>query len=904
MISKSHRWQKTAMAAAAAALFSLVSSHAIALSLGRITVQSALGEPLRAEIDVPDITAEEAASLKASVALPEAFRAAGLEYNPAMSGLQASLQRRPDGRAFLRLSSDRAINDPFVDMILEANWASGRIVRDYTMLFDPPGARQAAPGSPTAAQIPAPAIISKAAGPTPAAPPAPALRPAIPAKSVEKASESTTALKSPTTHAEQVKVKSGDTASKIAAATKPAKVSLDQMLVAMLRANPDAFVGGNINRVKSGSIMNLPTAEQAGATSPTEATQIIVAQSKDFNDFRRKLADSAPSTQLAAADRKVSGAVQAKVDDKKPATAAPDKLTLTKGAIQGKATEDQLAKERSAKEAASRAAEISKNIAELSKLGAASSAAAPKLATSAAAAPKPPAVAIAMAVLPPAQAASTSASTPVAAAPAKPASAVASSPIAPPAQTASAAQPPASAIAKRPILAPVPPPPEPSLVDELIESPLIPAGAIGLIALLAGFGFYRLKQRKNAAQTDSAFLESRLQPDSFFGASGGQSVDTNDNPATGSSMAYSPSQLDAADDVDPVAEADVYLAYGRDLQAEEILKEALNANPGRIAIYQKLLEIYAKRRDSKSFETIATQASVLTHRDGADWERICTLGQGIDPGNPLYQHEGQANDLESISASLDFTTDLPQSAAPPQPILPDTASAHDAVDLDLDLDFSLDEDPVSVITEASASPVAIPATPAEPEPALSVIDMDFGFITETPESQNAAEFAEVTEMPELSPPVEAPPVPDVEIDVDVAAENSIDFTLPDLDFSTPERPQPAVDNDDFKLQASTSFGLTQPAPLPAPEPTAPAAPDLGMLEFDLGSLSLDLEEPLAAEPVMETGSQEDPLATKLALAEEFSAIGDDDGARALIEEVIAEASGDMKIKAQRALSNL
>ena len=122
------------------------------------------------------------------------------------------------------------------------------------------------------------------------------------------------------------------------------------------------------------------------------------------------------------------------------------------------------------------------------------------------------------------------------------------------------------------------------------------------MALLAGFGFYRVRQRKKATQVDSSFLESRLQPDSFFGASGGQRIDTNEGGATGSSMVYSPSQLDAAGDVDPVAEADVYLAYGRDLQAEEILKEAMRTTPQRVAIHSKLLEIYSKRRDTKAFE--------------------------------------------------------------------------------------------------------------------------------------------------------------------------------------------------------------------------------------------------------------------------------------------------------------
>ena len=166
MIAKSHRWQKSAVAAAAIALLGLSTTGAWALSLGRITVQSALGEPLRAEIEVPEINAEEAASLKTNIASPEAFSAAGLEYNPAMAGLQATLQRRADGRAYIRLSSDRSINDPFVDMILEATWSSGRIVRDYTMLFDPPVLKQAA--APTQAQVPAQQSVSAPAKAAPA----------------------------------------------------------------------------------------------------------------------------------------------------------------------------------------------------------------------------------------------------------------------------------------------------------------------------------------------------------------------------------------------------------------------------------------------------------------------------------------------------------------------------------------------------------------------------------------------------------------------------------------------------------------------------------------------------------------------------------------------------------------
>ena len=860
MIVKTHRWQKTAMAAATAALLGLCGTQAAALSLGRITVQSALGEPLRAEIEVPEINAEESASLKANIALPDAFRSAGLEYNPAMPNLQVTLQRRPDGRAFIRLSSDKAINDPFVDMIIEVNWATGRIVRDYTMLFDPPILRQTT--APTPAQTPAQTSSRKAETVASTASSQAANKPINSGRIAAQKVQATPApAKTQLNETSQMTVKSGDTASKIATLTKPDNVSLDQMLVALLRANPTAFVGDNVNRIKAGSVVDIPTPEQINSTPAAEATRVIVAQSKDFNDFRRKLAGSAPSTQVATADRKVSGSVQTQVEDKKTSLATPDKLTLSKGAIKGQVVEDQLAKDRSAKEAASRAAEISKNIADLNKLGAASSAASPVLAASTAAPSQPDLTSIAATV------ASPIASAPVIAS---------SAPIQPASEAASSPAPVASAVVKKPI-APPAPIPEPGFLDELLENPLVPAGAAGLIALLAGFGFYRYRQRKNSLHVDSSFLESRLQPDSFFGASGGQSVDTNSQSGTGSSMVYSPSQLDAVDDVDPVAEADVYLAYGRDLQAEEILKDALRTNPGRIAIHQKLLEIFAKRSDTRSFEDIATQAFTVTSGQGADWDRMCELGLSIDPTNPLYQPGGKPSNssgLPSVPAPLEVTnsaiSNLDTITNPPEEL--QSIDSTD-LDLDLDLDFSLEEASSSVITEAAASTETNP---------LKSIDMDFGLATQA--------------------------MPAFEVPQDNDLNNAIEFTLPDLDLGEEmaelQPAEPSLDNDDFKSQAATSFGATGPAPLEAFESETAPEQDLSMLDFDIGDLSLDLGDEPTSDSTASVAAHEDPLGTKLALAEEFRAIGDDDGARALIEEVISEATGDMKIKAQRALNNL
>lgn len=893
---------RLAAAATVVALGAYSPADVQALGLGRITVLSALGEPLRAEIDIPQISPEEAASLKAGIPAPAAFRAAGVEYNAALANAQITLQQRPDGRSFLRLTSDKIVSEPFVDLILETSWSSGRVVRDYTLLFDPPGVRQPAPAAPVAAQVPrtlspsappaspAPAVATPRFVPAPVAPPPSRTERAAP-------TQSTAPSRAAPSDGKKVKVQAGDTAGKIAALHKPGEISLDQMLVALLRANPDAFIGGNINRVKAGALLDLPSAEQAGSLTPDEARKTLSVQSANFNEFRRKLADAAPVTRIAAADRQASGSLQTRVEEKKPATTSPDKLTLSKGAVKGKVPEAQIAESRQARDATERAAELSKNIKDLSRLqekvgvpatasasgartpalplGATASmeksgSTAPAATTSIAAAPAVKttpsvvggttptlsvasgAASAASAATLPAAAASTAqvtASAPAAGAASAPAL-PASTPVDPanvPPQPAPAASKPVPATAVKPAA-----PAEPSFVDGLLENPLIPIAAGGLITLLAGFGFYRTRQRKKATQVDSSFLESRLQPDSFFGSSGGQRVDTADAAPTGSSLVYSPSQLDAAGDVDPVAEADVYLAYGRDLQAEEILKEALKMNPTRLGIHGKLLEIYAKRRDARAFELVAIEAHKLTGGDGSEWERFCELGRELDSENVLYQPGGRPAGKTLLPAAPEpvhqafGTSTLPASSHPEfAPSMP--------VDLDLgDLDLPSASVPVPASDAGRTVATAIPGKDDD-------TGMDWDVIsTSSPE----------VDLTEIEPPI------------DISAPASSTANQPSVSVSAPQE---------------KAGGL--------------AVDDAGMIEFDLGSLSLDLDQSLpktesASEVPQGEGADQDPMATKLSLAQEFHAIGDSDGARALVEEVVAGATGPLKAKAQRFLADL
>ncbi|MFW5331540.1 FimV/HubP family polar landmark protein [Hydrogenophaga sp. ZJX-1] len=850
----------------------LQASDAQALALGRMVVQSALGEPLRAEVDVLEITAEESASLRVGLAAAGAFRAAGMDFNAALADLQVVLQRRPDGRAFLRLTGSRPVNEPFMDMILEANWASGRIVRDYTLLFDPPNLRPPVPAplapavtaQATPAPVTPPAVPSTAAVRPPEAASAPVARaPAAPASAAPDAGAGT---------ASRVRVKTGDTAGRIAASHLPANVSLDQMLVAMLRANPDAFIGGNVNRIKAGSLVELPDETAAAATPSGEARQIIAAQSSDFNEFRRRLASRVPAAEVAAADRQAAGRVQAEVQDQKPAPATQDKLTLSKGAAAPgqSAPEAKIAEERRAGEASTRVAELSRNIEELNKIApAAAPTAAAGSAPAAPDAPKPAAVTPEVVATPAAI----------------PAPATPAAPVEPPAPPV--AQTPAPAPAPKPAAPmPVPAVDEPSFMEQLLGNPFVLPAAGGLLALLAGLGLYRMRQRKKTSAADSSFLESRLQPDSFFGSSGGQRIDTAEASASGSSMVYSPSQLDAAGDVDPVAEADVYLAYGRDLQAEEILKEAMRSTPTRVAIHNKLLEIYAKRRDTKAFEVVATEAYGLTQGQGAEWEHACGLGKELDPNNPLYQPGGSpaAKPGAVVTGSANTipfgNSTLSQHTTPGAPI---GAEADADLGLDLDLDIGLDEPsapaalqmPAPVEAQMSslddlAQTEALTSAPGEvSDMASRPMDFDLDFPSEPVPLSSSAPTAKT-----VDGSAEQPTFDDSEV-------------LPAFDFDEPSSPSVQSSN-------GQDHGTSTANP-----PTAE------LLSFDLSDIELELSEPEPAKGDEPSRlSAENPLETKLSLAEEFRAIGDLEGARSLAEEVLAEASGTLRTKAGTFLADL
>lgn len=904
-----HRWKLSALAAAAFATTAFTSLNASALTLGALRVDSALGENLRAEIAIPQATPAELSNLIVQIAPPEAFRARGLDYSAAASSINVQLVQKPDGTALLQLRSNAPLNDPFVDLIVDTQWNTGSMQRSYTLLLDPPSTpRSAAPATAAAPQITAPQVTAPApvsvTGKTYSS--SPRIRATTPpAQPVAAAAAPAPAPAS--AQNEAVRVRSGDTAGRIANANRPAGVSLDQMLVAMLRSNPNAFINGNVNRLRAGTVLQMPSREQALETSAQEARQIVAAQSRDFNAYRRSLAAKAPQAAVQAAARSASGQVQAQVSESRANAETADKLTLSKGAIQTAAEEEKLAAQKQAEAQESRLSELQRNLAELNELAQSSTPASANASTQPAETPAAPAAAPAdsqaaasaeaNASLPAVEVASANAALIESNASAA-ATPTASSDEAQPAVPAEDPAPKPAAAQPRPAPAPAPMPvEEPSLLD----NPLVPAGG-ALIAILLGLLGYSTWKRRRAAQAaeqDPSLGDSQLHPDTFFAGSGGQHVDTTDAAAT--TMAYAPSQLDGGADVDPVAEADVYLAYGRDVQAEEILKEALRTQPERTAIYVKLAEIYAKREDAKALEDIARSLQPHTEPGSSEWQRVTALGRQLAPQNPLYADAADAaSNAPADKPGSGFAAALQASTAAAA-----TGAAAGALASDADT-ASSPELPILDLSAAFAEPSeTAPATPATD--------------TTSSASETKGDTSALDSQLDLSSPFtpsEPPSLVQDTVQDNDSISDALDLDLSGFEANLPQsqstpatEPAAAADqlDDGLNFDLNIEAPAAEAAPAETPEAPSAPAPDTS-LDFDLGSLNLDLGTDTSAEPADNAKPMhnlaDDPLSTKLDLAREFNAIGDSEGARALIEEVLAEASGSLKERAQKMLSEL
>ena len=332
-----------------AAVWACASMSAKALTLGQFSVESGLGQPLRAAIEITNYKVEDLRKLKVQLAEPASFEQAGMAFPQALNGLQARLEFRGDGKPYIALIGQTPVNDNFLDVIVEAQWPTGRLAMNYTLLVSPLGPTKAPAekvrGDET---LIAPVVSPKAL--------ASVVVPEIDTqgKKVEEA----------------ITVRSGDTASQLVLRKMPVGVSLDQMLLAMVRANPEAFIEGNVNLLREGAQVQLPNAQDAAQVSAEEARQTVIAQTIDFVAYARRLAQT-PMKASATATREMTGKVGELQAPEQPQN-AQDKLTLSKREITVDSAEARLAVEREIQDKTEQLTALKKNLETLKSLAAAS----------------------------------------------------------------------------------------------------------------------------------------------------------------------------------------------------------------------------------------------------------------------------------------------------------------------------------------------------------------------------------------------------------------------------------------------------------------------------------------------------------------------------------------------------
>jgi len=954
-----------------AGLLALSPLSADAAGLGKLTVTSALGQPLRAEIELLAVEKNELDSLSARIASVEAFQEAKIDRGSAVLGIKFAVEQKKDGKPVIKLTTVQSVNEPFLDMLVELNWAAGRLLREYTVLLDPPGFAEPQAVQPVVVPVVKPVSATAPAETAPLEPaPAPSAKAETtkPVKSGKRAAksaepESAPAEPQPTQAAEAKNygpVKKGETLVGIASQLKPHGFSLDQMLVALYQNNKQAFAGNNMNRLKSGQILRVPEEQQLASLGRAEAVHEVKTHTADWNAYRQKLAATvagAPTPKEEAPKQVAKGKITSAVEDKAAPAPAPSKdvLKVTKGeapasgkemqALQSKLQslqEETTAKGKSIKEANERIAALEKNIkdmqqlielknknlAELQKQAAAKPEAAPQ--------PEPP-----------------PAPKPVAE-PAKPAVPVTEKPAETPkpAQEKPAEPPPVKPIAPLPA-------PAPGLLDSITDNPLYLAGGAGALALLGGGALLALNRRRRKSLSsfeDSILTGGDLKANTVFGETAGVVVDTGD---TSFLTDFSQAGLGTIDtnDVDPIAEAEVYMAYGRDAQAEEILKEAMVKDPNRHEVHLKLLEIYAARKNLIAFETLAGELyAAIGSKDSALWDKAAEMGHALDPNNPLYSpKEGITKpELVTAVAAVDLgepTQGLMETEVTTEALSP--AIPHE--DESSDLDFGVDEVPPTSAPEAEspaeeiASTAHAAAEPAEDEFGDLEFDLD-SYVEKHTKTLPAMETASVAadveqgldfDLDELMPalaPAAAEPTPHaegLEMDLDtlmvpekvaVAAEPllplaanegmDLDFSL-DLPAAVAEQKPPASALAEDESIAIESAPNQEEAPLDFDfdlgSEIAPTAAyekaSVAMHELDLSGISLDLDE--AATPAIasvatsgESEGESAEVATKLDLARAYVEMGDKEGAKEILEEVLKEGNALQQTEANQLLASL
>lgn len=941
---------------------------ASAATMSGINVMSALGSPLKAEISLAELAKSDKSALVAKLASVNEFKSAGLDFPYSLPKLTFEVKARDNGEAYIKLTSTQPVNEPFVSLLVELSWPSGKLLREFTFLLDPasfvpeqPKATEVKPVEPMVPIVePAPAVVPVVT-PAPAEEAAMVVAEPVAAPMVEAtvAAEPVPAEKAPAEQApaqnnlnnaemvaaepvaaepvlaepgkvlpaEQVNVEplatasqalttgsviveKGDTLGRIADEVKPVDVSLERMLVAMYRANAKKFDGKNMNRIRAGKILRMPEASEIEKVTQSAAIKEIRAQVADWQDYRQKLAAAQSIAPEQAPKQEVAGKINTAVAEKAPVAkeSAKEVLRLSKGeslgdkAVTGSGAtkkekmiakaDDATAKSKQVQEEQKKLAQLENINKDVSKLVELKAKPVPEVAR--AETPKPAVV------------------TP------------------PPVKV------PAAAVA-----APAPVPASDDFdimamfnkyLAMVLDDPIIMAVVAAVVLGLGALGFVMMRRGKGGQKKTTKKNSEVGEGTGSWRTPVAPSPDTGDftQSSASSSVSAAPMSVAAAlDDVDPISEADLFLNFGRDVQAEEILKDALSKNSSNIQIKLKLLSIYATRQDVKTFSKYAQE--IKDSGDTGAWERAAVMGRDIDPGNPNYgDAKGEVRNRERPPAEVDFDLGLSKAGASTG------SNAVAAKDFKMDFDLTGSQSTVSesprnniaedfsktTILSKSKSSADVDATSilsrADVQAAEASSPMDFDISGILP--GEAKNFAETQTMDfDLSGNTKSTPSSSMDFDLSnngLSASpaapafdmetTSTALNFNDLVFEIPtsetkpieEKAKPAVGNDNpFSIDFPTSESIGA---------SSGKSPSSDKIDIDFGNININLDDDTP--PVHAGGEGKDEqwheVATKLDLAKAYQEMGDADGAREILEEVKRDGDQTQRDSADRLLQQI
>lgn len=979
------RVRKLVLAIAAASSLSTGMAHA--LGLGEINLKSALNQPLSAEIALMEVRDLASGEVVSTLASPEEFTKAGVDRQYFLTDLKFTPVIKPNGQSVIRVTSSKPVREPYLNFLVEVAWPTGRTLREYTVLLDPP---LYSPQAAAAPQLPVAAPVTRPQVPVAAAPvskptyTAPAPRPAAaPAASSR-------------IEGNQYKTTGNDTLWEIAARVRPnSRVSIHQTMLAIQDLNPDAFLAGNINRLKNNQVLRLPDEQQIKARSQAEAIAQVTEQNSAWREGRAVAAAPAGARQLDATKRASAGAAPAKVEQQDSlklvsadsgkaagggekgaaeAKALNDKLAVTKESLDSTRSENAELKDRMSdlqsqldklqKLVALKDAQMAKLQADLAAKDKAAAAPAAAVIPAVPAAVEPakadagkPAVVVPPASKPaetksvetkpvetkpveakpaetkPAQADFNYAEEP--ARPAAPAVKPATEVAVKPAEAAKPAEPVKPAVQPaKPAAVPAPAPDEPaSFVDELMANPLLlgAAGGGALLLLLVGLMVLSRRNAMKEAELQNT-LAGQLEPDLEADLDMPESSFEGLSEEVESAQAPAEEERVTAQTGDPLAEADIYIAYGKFSQAADLLHNAINHEPQRSDLRLKLMEVLAEMGDREGYQR---QSGELAEMGGAQFQveqlnakypamvaaaaaAVASASALDDLGDfslddltlddPITEPaKAPASDLDdAFDLSLD---DLEADLASDQPNTSDAGSAP-TLSLDDDFNFDLPAEPATAVA---------PAALAEDDLSFDLELADEPLLSET-SSQPSDDLADFSLELEADLPAAAAEE-EFTLSLEGDAPVALSDDLADFSLDEPLDATAAVVGEEVELPTDFDLSLADEPLAASAVETDDFAAQLEQVSAELDQMAETLNEPEALEPVVAPvaapladaleGEEDfdflsgtDETATKLDLARAYIDMGDSEGARDILDEVLAEGNDTQQGEARELIAKL